>query len=288
MQRSPADILRLIVPPIIPRIAFALKNGFSSPILEYAPDGWETKLESDAEQGWNTDGVVRIAATRWKNYCSNLRGSNPLGFSHEHDDHSVIRDADFHNVHMSFAYMVALAAIGKQHVRVLDYGGGLGQYYKLARALYPDLIFDYHVKEVERMAAKGAELNNDICWHINDSCLDSAYDLVMMTGSIPYIRDWKLLIPKLLEASDPYFSLFRIPVVEDAPTFVVIQRIYGSKMLHQVLNQSELLGVVHENGFERVREMIIGDSPYIKGAPAKCEIKAWLFKRSTHPRTDDF
>jgi len=172
-------------------------------------------------------------------------------------------------------------------VRVLDYGGGLGHYYKLAKALYPDLLLDYHVKEVERMAAKGAELNPDVTWHADDRCLESRYDLVLTTGSLPYIREWKTLIPKLLDASMRYFSLFRVPVVESGPSFVAIQRVYGSQMLHQVLNQSELLEAVCAGDFELARELVIEDRPYIKGAPETSLVKAWLFKRSPDPKTDE-
>jgi hypothetical protein len=52
-------------------------------------------------------------------------------------------------------------------------------------------------------------------------------------------------------------------------------------MLHQFLNQAELLEVVKDTGLVLVREFVVGDRPYVKNAPAQSEIRGWLFKRET-------
>lgn len=279
MKRRLTDLFRLFIPPVFSRLIFVMVNKFKRPVLEYAPEGWETVLvrSNDTVHGWSAPQVVARAREKWMVYCALAAGSGPLGFSHEHDDLSITRDLNFHNVHLTYAYALARAASGMTRVSVLDYGGGLGHYFKLGESMFPNLILDFHVKEVPLMAECGREVNPGVHWHTDDSCLDRSYDMVMMTGSLPYIQDWVVVLKKVAAAAKTYLFLFRIPVVEEGPSFVAVQHIYGSQMLHQLLNQKELLGVVNECGFSLVREVIIGDRPYIRNAPEQCEIKGWLF-----------
>jgi hypothetical protein len=46
-------------------------------------------------------------------------------------------------------------------------------------------------------------------------------------------------------------------------------------MLHRQFDHSNLLSFAIE------REAEIGDRPYVKGAPEECELRGWLFRRST-------
>lgn len=270
------SILRLFMPPIVSKCLRALR----SPILEFAPDGWRTKLSNSQNQGWSIDAVVNHEKAKWEFYCRNLEGPAPLGFSHEHTDLTFIRNPSFHNVHISYAYVLALAAHKQDSISVLDWGGSLGHYYLLGKAVLPDVKIEFHVKEVPMMAKVGKQLNPEVHWYDDECCLEREYDLVMMTGSIPYMEDWKTMLPRIARSAKKFLFLFRFPIVEDSPTFVAIQRIYDSQMLHQFLNQAELLEVVRGTGLTLVREFVVGDRPYVKNAPAQSEIRGWLFKRN--------
>jgi putative methyltransferase (TIGR04325 family) len=236
-------------------------------------------LNNGLNIGWSVDTVVKTEKAKWEAFCRNLKGTGPLGFSHEHTDLSVIRNPNFHNVHISYAYVLALAAHKKNSISVLEWGGGLGHYYLIGKAVMPNVALDYHVKEVPLMAKAGQQLNPEVHWYDDESCLERDYDLVMMTGCMPYIKDWSELLHRIARSVKKYLFLFRLPVVENGPSFIAIQRLYNSQMLHQQLNQAEFLDAVKETGLILVREFVIGDRPYIKGAPEQCEIRGWLFKR---------
>jgi putative methyltransferase (TIGR04325 family) len=223
--------------------------------------------------------VIDTEKAKWDVFCRNLEGPGPLGFSHEHTDLSIIRNPNFHNVHISYAYVLALIAHKKDSISVLDWGGALGHYYLVAKAVLPDVDIDFHVKEVPLMAKAGEQLNPEVHWYDDETCLERDYDLVMMTGSIPYMEDWADVLHRIAGSTKEYLFISRLPVVEHSPSFVAVQRLYNSQMLHQQINQTELLETVKETGLTFVREFVVGDRPYIKGAPEQCEVRGYLFKK---------
>jgi len=249
--------------------------------LEYAPNGWQTRLNNSQNKGWSVNSVVDTEKEKWDAFCRNLEGPGPLGFSHEHTDPSVIRNPNFHNVHISYAYVLALTAHKKDSISVLDWGGALGHYYLVGKAVLPDVDIDFHVKEVPLMAKAGKQLNPEVHWYDDETCLERDFDLVMMTGSIPYMEDWTDVLHRIARSIKKYLFISRLPVVEHSPSFVAVQHLYNSQMLHQQINQAELLETVRETGLTLVREFVVGDRPYIKGAPEQCEVRGYLFKRET-------
>jgi len=282
-------VLRPWLPPILwpaARAAIAWAVPGTAPVpdppkprLEWAPDGWATSL-ADGDHGWDSVAVTEVEAARWDAFCRNAAAAGPLGFSHEAADPSVVRRVGHHNVHMSFAYALALAAAGRTRLSVLDWGGALGHYAVIARALYPDLAVDYACRELPRMVSLGQRLNPGISWHVDDQCLARTYDLVMVNGSLQYIQDWRDFLARAAAAvgSGQYFLLTRVPVVSGTG-FVAIQRLYGREVLHQQLNETELLDRVRDTGLHLVRELVVGDRPVIVNAPEQCELKGWLFTR---------
>jgi putative methyltransferase (TIGR04325 family) len=281
------NILNLVIPPIIVKGARTIQNllkkqdlqslGFHR--LEYAPNGWQTKLDDSQNKGWSVDSVVNTEKAKWDAFCRNLEGPGPLGFSHEHTDQSVVRNPSFHNVHISYAYVLALAAHKKDRISVLDWGGALGHYYLVGKAVLPEVDIDFHVKEVPMMVKAGKQVNPEVHFYDDETCLERNFDLVMMTGSIPYMEDWTEVLHRVARSTEKYMFISRLPIVEKSPSFVSVQRLYHSQMLHQLINQTELLETVRETGLTLVREFVVGDRPYIKSAPEQCEVRGWLFKR---------
>jgi putative methyltransferase (TIGR04325 family) len=292
IQTRMENILKLFIPPIVIKGARFVQNLLQKPdlysmgfhTLEYAPNGWQTQLNNNRNKGWSVNSVIDTEKAKWDVFCRNLEGPGPLGFSHEHTDLSIIRNPNFHNVHISYAYVLALTAHKKDSISVLDWGGALGHYYLVAKAVLPGVDIDFHVKEVPLMAKAGEQLNPEVHWYDDETCLERDYDLVMMTGSIPYMEDWADVLHRIARSIKEYLFISRLPVVEHSPSFVAVQRLYNSQMLHQQINQTELLETVRETGLTLVREFVVGDRPYIKGAPEQCEVRGWLFKRETMSR----
>ena len=275
-------MLRLLTPPIVARAFARLRPSPKDYILEYAPDAWDAMRPPDAGQvgGWNAENVAETEREKWDAFCRNLEGPGPLGFAHEHPDLSVTRHVPFHNVHMTYAYLLALTARHKDEISVLDWGGALGHYYKIAQAVLPDVKIDFHCKEVPKLAAAGERLNPDVHWYSDDSCLERSYDLVMMNGSLQYMKNWREELVRVAAAAKQFFFLTRLPVVENSPSFPARQRIYGTEMIHLQLNQDEVLQVAERAGLKLFREVVVGDRPYIHNAPEQCELRGWIFKAS--------
>lgn len=253
---------------------------FLNPPLTYAPDGWNARLDGPGSQGWNFEGVVDAERKKWDAFRRNLSGTGPLGFSHEYEDPTVVRNVSFHNIHTTFAYVVALASRMKSSISVLDYGGGLGHYYLLARAVLPEVSFEFHCKEVPGIAEAGKSLLPEVRWHSDDACLERTYDLVMVNGSLQYMENWKEMIGRIARSAENYFLLTRVPVVDRAASFVTVQREYDTRMLHGIFNRRELLDAVAATGLREVRELVVGDRPYTKKAPEQPELRGWLFRRA--------
>lgn len=128
------------------------------------------------------------------------------------------------------------------------------------------------------MAAAGREISPDILWYTDDRCLSRSFDLVMVNGSLQYIREWRELLPRLAASTQRLLLLTRVPVVTRSAGFVAVQQAYGQRLLHQQFNRGELLGVIADAGLVPVREFVVDDRLYVRGAPEQCEMAGWLFR----------
>lgn len=253
-----------------------IRRCFVPPLLDYAPRGWDTPLET-AEQGWLAGGVLAEERQKWDQFADLLCRKGPLGVSHE-ASLAVVDNVSYHNINYTFGYVVMKAAFGREQLSILDWGGGLGHYFLLAKALLPEgFSLDYHCKDVATLVQAGRELAPEINWHQDDACLEREYDMVMVSGSLQYCREWRGFLKQIRKATKHYFFLTRTPIVKRAASFVAVQRAYGTRMLHLQFNEEALLTEIKGLGFELVREVVIGDQIYIKGAPEDAVLKGWLF-----------
>jgi putative methyltransferase (TIGR04325 family) len=255
------------------------RDALSPTILEYAPNGWKTVLQQGRSSGWNDVSVVNSESAKWDEFCSRVAAPNPLGFYHEHDDLSITGHVPFHNINITFGYVLAMVARNKSKLSLLDYGGSLGHYYKIATSLVSDIEFDYHCKEFPGIAAAGEALNPLVKWHTDNGCLQRSYDLVMISSSLQYMENWKEFLRKISPSVGDYLYLTRINVQNLTPEFVAIQNAYKTQMLVLMFNRDELLQVVYDCGFSLVREFIMEDCPFIKYAPVQCVMRGWLFRK---------
>jgi putative methyltransferase (TIGR04325 family) len=276
-------LVRQILPPFVLAVLRRLNRSDAQPVLKYAPEGWAT-LSPDRENGWDRDVVVRAEAAKWDEFRRNLESTGPLGFSHEHTDLTATRNVYFHNVHLTFAYVLTLAARMKNELSVLDWGGGLGHYYLLGRAVLPDVRLQFDCREVPLMCEQGKQLCPEVTFYSDDACLNKSYDVVMVNGSLGYFKEWKAVLARLCDSVGKYLFLTRVLTVRRSPSFVVLQRTevygYNSDMLTQVLNEEEVLGIVRNRGLRLVREFVVGEGPTIVGAPEESRDCGWLFERA--------
>jgi putative methyltransferase (TIGR04325 family) len=292
-------LLKAVTPPILvlgakrAAIALGLRMGeqgqtpgdLSLPEPSDTPPEWEYVLEGwqRTVKGWNVDGVARAYREKWPAYLAAIEAPNSLGVHHETT--KVTRDdAGAHNVLVSFAYVLALAARGRGGISVLDWGGGLGHYYALAGSVVPGLELDYHVKETSAVCTQGREVAPQVTFHEDESCLGRRYDLVLSSSSLQYEEDWQSLFRRLAGAAEHYLYVARLPVALNSEPFVVLQRAhaygYETEYLGWVVSRPQLLECAATAGLGFAREFLIEARFQADGAPENpVEHRSFLFNR---------
>jgi putative methyltransferase (TIGR04325 family) len=178
--------------------------------------------------------------------------------------------------------VLARTGHGRERISVLDWGGGVGQYFPLARALLPEVKIDYHCKDVPVLASVGRELLPEISFYDDDSCLDRRYDLVLAAGSLQYVEDWQNTLRRLAGATQRYLLLTRTPTVGQSQSFVVLQRGqpygFGTDVLEWFFNRYELLECAAGTGMRLVREFVMLDQTPAAGVPEQAQYRGFLFE----------
>jgi putative methyltransferase (TIGR04325 family) len=251
----------------------------SPPEWEYVPEGWAREAK-----GWNVGAVADAYAAKWPSYLEAVSGPWPLGINHEVPAGEPVDRLDraSHNTIVSFGYALALAARDKSRLSILDWGGALGHYEPLSRALLPGVELDFHCKEVPALVERGRKLLPHVTFHAGPECLERRYDFVLASGSLQYAEDWPRLLRDLGGAAEHLF-VTRLPVALAAPSFVVLQRAYRygyeTEYLGWVVSREELLEAAGAAGLSLVREFLLSAWFSAPGAPEDpVEHRAYLFR----------
>lgn len=264
------------------RFVRALRTSEPSPEWAYLPDGWRTR--DPHVKGWNVESVVETQRAKWPEVLRLVSGPGPLPVHLWAADLSRPTVAA-NTVLMAYGYVLALSAWKKDHVSLLDWGGGLGHYKLISQALLPHVEIEYHCKDVPLLCKAGRELQPSGTFHEDDeSCFARDYDLVLASGSLEYSENWKHVMRRLAGASRRYLYVARLPIVHRAASFTVVQRPYrhgyATEYVSWVLNRQEFLGHAGSVGMTLIREALLGEGPTIRGAPEQCEIRGFLFAQS--------
>lgn len=251
------------------------------PEWEYVPEGWARPAK-----GWNADAVAAAYREKWPSYVAALAEPKPLGVYHEVVAGETVEpnDREAHNMLVSFAYVLARAARGHDRISMLDWGGGLGHYLALSRAVLPDLTVEYHCRELPSVAAAGRELFPEALFYADDSCLVRRYDLVFASSSLQYAEAWRETFHDLAGSTHSYLYVTRVPLCLRVPSFVVLQRAhrygYETEYLGWVFNRGELLDEADAAGLSLVREFLLFGEIDAEGAPERpVEHRGFLFSR---------
>lgn len=254
----------------------------SLPEWEYRPEGWQA--ENPAREGWNVPSIAELQKQKWLVFVEALKGHGPLGISHEAPADAGCANLWAHNLIMSYAYVLTLAARHKERLSMLDSGGGVGHYYMISRALLPDLELNYYCQDLPNLCKVGRSLLPMVhFFDTPDACFKQSYDFVLSGSSLWYEQNWKSAADKLARVTDHYLYINRILFIDKAASFVILQRPwkYGYLTEYQcwVINQHEFLSYIESLGLQLVREFLFGPGPHIDNAPEQGYFKGFLFKR---------
>ena len=275
------EFIKLLTPPVFIRLAKLLLVDRGLIEWEYIPAGWAYAETHSQVKGWDVRDVLKVYKRKWPRFVAMVEGTGPLGVAHESDLTSNT-DINSHNTIMSFAYAIALAAHHLESLSMLDWGGGVGHYYLLARSLLTNVRIDYHCKDVPVLAEYGAQLFPEQHFYIDESCLGRTYDFILASASVHYTEDWQGLLAGLARAAHGYLYITRLPTVLQAPSFVFIQRPYAygynTEYLGWCLNRASFLSEAEKSGLTMVREFVIAERPSIANAPEQCQFRGFLFR----------
>jgi len=275
-------VISLLTPPLIPSVLRRLRARITKPEWEYVVQGWKRAERDPSVKGWQEQSILDSYTSRWKHFAASLQGTKPFGYSIESDSQEA--KLSFHNVMMSYAYALNLAAVGKDTICLLDWGGGLGHYALVSKALRPDLQIEYHCKELPLFIERGRELVPEGQFHADETWKAFRYDLALASSSIQYDEDWRGTLTDIASVTERYLFVTRTPVVHHVPSFVVVQRPYNygynTEYLGWCLNRQEVIDHAEVLGLKLVREFISDPPPTIVGAPEQCDYWGFLFERS--------
>jgi putative methyltransferase (TIGR04325 family) len=280
--------VKLFIPPIVWVVLapFRRRAGPPVPEWEYLPDGWPAAADTRKVKGWNVQEVVDAYRTKWPAFVERMNAAGPLDVSPE-ATLPAQSNLVFHNTIMAFAYVLAAAARQKKSLSMLDWGGGPGHYYLIAQRLLPAVRFEYSCKDVAVLAEYGQTLWPEAHYYSDNRCFERQYDLVMASGSMHYVCDWRDLLSKLAGSAGEYLFVTRLPTVERAASFVFIQRPYAygynTEYTGWCLNRADLLQQAEAAGLALVREFVTGERPVIANAPEQCVYRGFLFQRGPAP-----
>jgi putative methyltransferase (TIGR04325 family) len=163
---------------------------------------------------------------------------------------------------------------------VLDWGGGVGLFALLARAVLPGVAVEYHCKDVPIVCEAGRRLFPDLTFHQDEGCLERKYDLVLASGSLEYSESWRDVLAGLAGAADRYLYLARMPVCSEHPSFVILHRLHvfgvRTEALAWVFNRGELIEAVGASGLELQREFLMGLRNSVHRAPEAYQSTGFL------------
>jgi putative methyltransferase (TIGR04325 family) len=281
-QSSSAPSLRRAAKRAIPPVAVDLARGLLARLgraeWTYLPRGWP----SDPIGGWDVESVVEAQLSRWSAFAAAVQQPACLGRSPESANLSSEQELGAHNTAMAFAYVLSRAGADRKRLSMLDWGGGLGQYAVLARALAPSLELEYHCRDLPLIASAGRTVLPHDSFHDTDaSAFSREYDLVVASSSLQYVRDWRDTLRRLALCARDYLYVTRQPFVFRTPSFVVLQRPhrhgYRTEYPGWFLNRGDFLDAAAGSHLKLEREFLIWERPFVAKSPEKAEYRGFLF-----------
>lgn len=280
------ELLKPVLKQLLPPFALTVARRAA----RRGPREWEYVASSWPQMrslGWSDPSVAATQRAKWADFLALTSGTGPLGTMHEASE--MIRDdLAAHHLALAYGYVLARAARLAPDVSVLDWGGGIGHYARLAQALLPEAAIHYTVKDLPELCRVGRDHLPSVTFVSEDEpCLAETYDLVFASGSMQYAEDWRLLLSRFARCARQWLYLTRLPLVSRAESFVVVQRPfaygYASPYVSWVFNRRELLDHAARLGLTLEREFLIDERHDVAGAPERVEMRGFLFRAARRP-----
>jgi putative methyltransferase (TIGR04325 family) len=189
---------------------------------------------------------------------------------------------------MSYAFVLAMTARKHDCVSLLDWGGGIGHYYAISKALVPEVTLRYYCRDLSLFCQCGRELlPAGTFYDDEEQCFKQTYDLVLASGSLHISQDWRAILARLASVTRSYLFVTRLPITFEAPSFVMVQRPhrygYHTEYLSWALNRAEFLRYTTSLRLNLMREFLVYQGqPDVVNAPEQPNYRGFLFRPATH------
>jgi putative methyltransferase (TIGR04325 family) len=148
--------------------------------------------------------------------------------------------------------LAALAAEDAKNLRILDFGGGMGNSFL---PLLADMVeakkVELHIVETDAVCTAGQELFADepsVIFHSTLPDDQRPFDIVHAGSVLHYIRDWQEILAKLASYKPRYILLSDV-LAGDIPTFASCQQYYGDTIPVWFWNIKDILTCIEGLGF---------------------------------------
>lgn len=251
---------------------------------EYMPEGWKTQQKNPTSRGWDVESILDSYKANWPIFVKHLEGTLPLGISPESASKQRT-NVMFHNLLMTYGYVLAVVTQHKSSISMLDWGGGIGHYYLISQSLIPEVKIEYHCKDYPRFVEHGKTLLPDAHFHTDVSCLERQYDFVLASSALHYEEDWRARLKSLADAARDYLFVTRLPIIHQSPSFVIVQRPYrygyNTEYLGWCVNREEFLKHAKTVGLQLIREFVVEQLASVHHAPEQPEHWGFLFRKKS-------
>lgn len=199
------QIVREMTPPFIVRAArFLLKRDASItesvtvpaaiPYSMFRGDYASFEAAERDAIGYDSDNAGKSAASRLKEM---LESGQPVEI-----------DSRFQQVHSALSIIREWSK--KDHLSVLDFGGGNGGYYFRIREFFPKSFFSWSVIETDSIVNRCGPLASDGLEFLNAIPQDKRFDVSIVCGSLQYVQQPYDVLKSIAEQSD-WIILTRVP-----------------------------------------------------------------------------
>lgn len=247
------EFIKLLVPPLIPRILFPRRKNHSGWTGNYS--NWAEAMELSG--GYDKEDIL----LKVKNALLEVKNGNA---SFERD--SVL----FYKQDYSWSLLAALmwiAASESGSLNILDFGGSLGSTYYQNRSLLMHLPFvKWNVVEQEHFVREGKlnfENEHLLFYPSIKSCLQETEPNTLLLGSVlQYLPNPISFIKDILAYEFNYIIIDRTPVF-DQPSRITIQKvpeeIYSASYPAWIFNRQKLLSLFIDK-YELIADVDTADS----------------------------
>jgi putative methyltransferase (TIGR04325 family) len=271
-------LARDLLPPAALRAASGMLDRFRGAPFQYVGSSWPRELKVG---GWAAEGVQDNREQTWQSFRSSVEGTTLLGISDASLRFPAVVSIDVQSLYLAFGYCLGLACRGRNSASVLDWGGSVGNYYLIARRLFPDVGFDYTSADLPAACAAGRKLLPEVTFCDDASWKSKKFDFVFSSSSLQYLEDWRPTVAALVQSSSRYLYITRMPFVISGKSFVAVQRVkeYKTQYPGWILNRDEFVACVEEHGMKLRTQFVNHAGPRIKDAPEENLYMGFLFER---------